>query len=165
MFHVRSPCGCAGNDHLDEHIHRVEHRRRDLSFLGSLNSQGLFRFDDSIPPFPTRSHATAGLRPGGRELVRAGRRRRDRWELGHSARSYDEVERARFAPETDNWCSGRTWKTRSLGAPLQSTRGSETTAPPAPDAGGAFCIQSLFENSKPQFIHGFIVRPRRTTLE
>ena len=35
MFHVRSPCSRAGNDHLDEQTHRVEHRRRDLSFIGS----------------------------------------------------------------------------------------------------------------------------------
>lgn len=35
MFHVRSPCSLAGNDHLDEWIHRVEHRRRDSSFMGT----------------------------------------------------------------------------------------------------------------------------------
>ena len=60
---------------------------------------------------------------------------------------YDRHERARFAPENNNRCSGKTRKTHSLRVHTPISRGSETNAPPAPDAGGAFCIWSLFENS------------------
>ena len=144
--------------------HRVEHRRRDLSFVGSPISHVHGSHFASMTALLLSSSQLDRTRQPGFAQADAS------WcapvgvatRAGNASKLLEgtiEHERARFAPENDNLVQRPDSEVALLRVHLRSSRGSETNAPPAPDAGGAFCIWALFENSY------FSVRPRRMTLE